>query len=106
MKLSKLMLLLGTFALAVASAASTYSVTLAQPSTIGGTELKAGDYKLQVEGQQATLKSGKNTVQAAVKVETGDQKFATTAVVYASADGKNRIAEIRLGGTNTKVVFN
>jgi hypothetical protein len=106
MKLPKLMLLFGTLTLAVASAASTYHLTLDEPSSVGGTVLKPGDYKLQVDGQQATIKNGKDTVQAAVKVETAEQKFATTSVVYANADGKYRIAEIRLGGTNTKILFN
>jgi hypothetical protein len=106
MNWSKLTLCFGTLALAVASAASTYRVTLFQPSVVGGSELKPGDYKIEVAGDKAVIKTGKNTVEAPVKVETGDEKFGNTAVRYATSDGKARIQEIRLGGTNTKLVFN
>jgi len=106
MNLSKLTLAFGTLALAVASAASSYRVTFFQPSVIGGSELKPGDYKIEVNGDKAVIKAGKNTVEAAVKVETANEKFASTAVRYANGDGKNRIEEIRVGGTTTKLIFN
>lgn len=91
-------------ALAVASA-KTYSVTLFQPSIVGGTELQPGDYKVDVQDSKVVIKSGKTSVESAVKVETGEQKFNATAVRYTNGDGKYRVQEIRLGGTNTKLVF-
>src|SRR5271168_493832 len=106
MSLSRFVLSFGTLALALASAASTYSLTLFQPSMVGNTELKPGDYKLQVDGEKATIKNGKSSVEAAVKIETGDQKFANTVVRYSNGDGKYHVQEIRLGGTKTKLVFN
>lgn len=104
--MKKLFLSLATVALAVASAAgSTHKVTFFEPSFVGGTELKPGEYKVEVTGDKAIIKNGKQTVEAAVKAEDGSEKFNTTSVRYANGDGKFRIQEIRIGGTRTTLVF-
>ena len=91
--------------MAIASARS-YTVNLFQPSMVGTTELKPGEYKLEVNDQKAVIKKGKVQTESPVKVEEGDTKFDTTTVRYVnSADGKVRIQEIRLGGTKTKLIF-
>jgi len=90
-----------TLALAVASAASSYKVTLFQPSVINGSSLKPGEYRIEIQQDKAIIKQGKKTTEAPVKVETADQKFSTTVVRY---NGDN-VQEIRLGGTNTRLVF-
>lgn len=95
-----------TIALAIASAAVHYKVTLFQPSIIAGQELKPGQYKIEVADNKAVVKSGKTVVEADVRVETAGEKYSSTSVRYANADGKFRVQEIRLGGTNTKLVFN
>ena len=41
-----------------------------------------------------------------MKVETADKKFSATSVRYTSGEGRSAIQAIRLGGTNTKLVFN
>jgi hypothetical protein len=92
-------------ALAVASA-KTYAVTLFQPAVVAGTELKAGEYQLDLKVTRAVIKHGRLKVECDVKVETADSKFATTTVRFANGNGKLRIQEIRLGGTNLKLVFN
>jgi hypothetical protein len=68
---------------------------------VKGSELKAGDYKLNVEQGKATFKDGKQTVESTVRVENVDKKYDRTTVRY---NGQS-IAEIRFGGTNTKIVF-
>ena len=105
MSYSKLAVCFGALAMAVASAATNYSVTFFQPSLVGSTELKPGDYKVEVSGDKATIKAGKNAVEAAVKVENGSEKYARTTVRYAVEDGKYRIQQIRLAGTRTTLVF-
>lgn len=105
MTLSKLMLSFGTLALAVASAAASYSVTLTSPSFVAGTELKPGNYKVELDGNKARFKAGKNVVEAAVTVKEGDQRFDTTSLQYGNSDGKYRLEAIRLGGTKTTLVF-
>jgi hypothetical protein len=100
--------LLFTCLLAGMAFASTkwFTVTLFEPATIGGTELKAGDYKFELQDQKILIKHGRETTEAMVKVETGDGKYPSTTVRYANADGKNKVEEIRLGGTNMKLVLN
>jgi hypothetical protein len=90
-------------ALGVAGA-KTYSVTLFQPSVVGGTELAAGDYKLDVEGSKATLKAGKTTATCNVRIEKAAEKSSSTRLRLVAKDGKMHLQEIRLGGTDTKVV--
>lgn len=88
-------------ALAVASAASKYNVTFYQPVMVNGSELKPGDYKLEVNDKTALLKQGNQTAEAPVTVETDGQKFARTSVRL----NGNQVEEIRIGGTTTRIVF-
>jgi hypothetical protein len=104
-KTFKLFALFLSVALMVASAAS-YNVTLFQPSVLAGKELKAGEYKVTMEGDKAIISMGKQKVEAPAKIETADSKYSSTSVRYTTEDGKMKIQEIRLGGTNQKVVFN
>jgi len=106
MKLSKLLLSFGTLALAIASAATSYRFSTFQPSYVGGTELKPGDYKIEVDGDKAMIKAGKQTIQASVKVENGSERFTDTSVQYETTNGKVTVTQIRIGGTHTTLVFN
>ena len=89
-------------ALAFAASANTYRVDLYQPTVVNGTTFKPGEVKVEVKDSQVTIKQGKVSAEANVTVETGANKFYTTSVGY--TDG-NRIQEIRLGGTTTKLLF-
>ena len=101
----KILLSFATLALVTASAASSYRITLFQPSIVGGKELKPGEYKVTVKDNKALIEKGKESVEADVKTETADAKFSSTTVRYRNGDGKYRVQEIRLGGTTTKLVF-
>ena len=100
----KFVLAFAMLGLAVASAAS-YRVTLSQPSMLKGKTLKAGEYRMNVENSKLTMINGKESVEVAVKVQTGDTKFESTAVRYAGTGDKVAIREIRVGGTKTTIVF-
>jgi hypothetical protein len=93
------------FAVAIAVAASGHSVNLSKPAVVGGKEIKAGEYKLELNGDKATLKNGKTTVEADVTVENNGNKFDRTSACCLGEDGKYRLQEIRVGGTDTKVTF-
>src|SRR5579884_3638231 len=94
------------FALAVAFGATCYHVTLEKPAVVAGTELKAGDYKLEFSGSKAVLRNGKATVEADVAVQNAASKFQRTSTCCLSDDGsKYNLEEIRIGGTNTKLTF-
>lgn len=101
----KVLLTFATLALAIASAKS-YRLTLFQPSLISSTELTPGNYKVEVTGDKMTITDGRKSAQANITVENAKEKFASTTVRYSNGDGKYRIQEIRLGGTNMKLVVN
>ena len=94
------------FALASVASAKSFSVKLFQPSIVGGAELLPGEYKLDLTESKVSIRNGKQSAEATVKVETVDQKYGSTVVRYDTADGKSRVQEIHLGGTKTKLVFN
>jgi hypothetical protein len=98
---NKFLLGFASIALAVASAASTYKVTFYQPVEINGTKLKAGDYRVEVNGSTAVIKKGKAMAEAPVKVENASEKYKTDSV---RMEG-DQVAEIRVGGTHTLLVF-
>ncbi len=102
MKLFKLTLSLATLALGVASAASTYSVTIPSDTWAGDTQIKAGSYKVTVAGNQAVFTKGKQTVQVAASVEKSTSKFPDTMLESSGA----KLNAIAFGGTDTKIVFN
>jgi thiamine pyrophosphokinase len=104
--MKKVLIAFATLALAVASAASkTYHVTLSEPATVNGTQLKPGDYKVQVEGDKAILTIGKTVIEAPAKVETSDRKYDSTQVSIEKVNNRSTINEIRVGGTNTRIIF-
>jgi hypothetical protein len=90
--------------MSVASAASSYSATLIKPTTINGTELKAGNCKVEVQGDKVVIKQGKTSVESNVTVENAQQKYVFTSVGY-DADNATQVHDIRLAGTNLKLTF-
>ena len=102
--LKRFVLAFAILGLAVASAEN-YRVTLSQPSKVEGKQLKAGEYRLNVENSKLTIVQGKESVEVPVKVTTGGTKFDTTAIRYVGTGDKVSIKEIRLGGTKTTLVF-
>jgi hypothetical protein len=100
MKFAKL-ICLSTLALGIATAASQYDVTLLDAVSVGKTALKAGDYKLEMQGDKAVFTSGKKTFSVPATLGKSDQPFAST--VFVSQHSK--LKEIDLGGTQDKIVF-
>jgi hypothetical protein len=93
-----LLLGIGLFGLAIASA-KTYTITLSEPYTVGTTQLKAGDYKLLVNGSTATLEDQQGKVQVNGTLVNEAQKFNDTAVVSDQGSGAARLKKIEVGGT-------
>jgi len=101
--------MLKTFALTLAASAfvavaatPSYKVSLLENAIVDGKQVKAGDYKVELNGNTATLKHGKNVIEVPAHEETASNKFATTEIQF---DNKNDLQEIHVGGTNTKIVF-
>ena len=91
-------------AISIASAA-TFKVTLVDASIVKGTDLKAGDYQLNLKDNPITLVHGKKQVEVPAKVENSSEKYVHTRVLYSQVNGKLTIREIQLGGTTTKLTF-
>ncbi len=90
-----------TLGLAAAQAASSTKINLSSNMTVGGTEIKAGEYKVVVDGNTATFKSEKKTFTVPATTETGTEKFRLTMM---EADGTN-LKAIHVGGTDTTIKF-
>jgi hypothetical protein len=88
----------------VVANAKTFTLNLHQPVVVGATELKAGEYKLEIRDQKAVISNGKVDTEVPVKIETAGSKFSSTAVRLAEEGGKMHLTEIRLGGTTTKLI--
>jgi len=101
MTFTKLAFGLTTFALAIASAASTHSVTFTSPVWVGGTQLKAGQYTVEVTADKAVFKMGKTVTESAVTLEKADKKFGMTSSIVSDS----KVKEIDLGGTTSKLIF-
>jgi hypothetical protein len=98
---------LALFTLTVVSA-KTYNITLVNPTKAGAVQLQPGQYKLEVKDGNAIFTDGANsrkTFTTPVKVQEADKKYDDTRVI-SSKDGEfDKINEIDLGGSKTKLGF-
>ena len=97
-------LLVSVMGLAIASAASNFSLNFYQPTVVNGTTLKVGEAKLELHDTKAIVKQGKTSVEANVKVETSNSKYLYTTIGYKDGDN-HQIKDITIAGTTTKLVF-
>ena len=97
---------LAVFTISLAAAKS-LEVSFASPTKAGSVTLKAGDYRLSVDGDKATFMelSSLKTFKTDVKVENSDTKFNNTRVVTSSEGGSTVVKQIEIGGTKMKAIF-
>jgi len=88
------------------ASAESYHFNLAHPSIVQGTEVKAGDHKMDLSDGQLTIQNGKQKLEVPVSVEKADQTFRSSMVLYRQDQGMYSIEEIQVGGTKTRLVFN
>ena len=105
----KKLLAIGVLALSSLTilSAKTYELTLSIPAKAGSVELKPGQYKLKVEGANAVF-TDVNTSKSfttPVKVVPTDKKFDDTKVMTTKNGDSDKIEEIELGGSKTKLDF-
>ena len=101
MKFTKMLFTLSAFAVGIASAASNYNVKLYDSVWIGATQLKPGDYSIEMKGDKAVFKSGKTVVEVPATMGTSDTEYEYNAFV--AVDSK--LHEIDLAGTKSKLLF-
>lgn len=89
------------------ASAKSFDVILGAPAMAGNTELKAGEYKLKVEGNQAIFKDEQSSKSftVPVRIANGDHKFGQTSVETSNQNGMDNIQTIDLAGSNTKLEF-
>jgi hypothetical protein len=100
------LVLLAAVALAVPAFAkpTTTTITIAKSAKIGKADLQAGEYKLMIDGNKATVEKGKNVVaESEGRWEDRDTK-ASYDTVLLGADG--RVKEVRFSGKTKVFVFN
>jgi len=85
--------------------AETYHVTLLKPSVVAGTELKPGEYTVEVNNDKAVISHGKQSVETKVKTETADKKYSSTTIRYEMQGEKYKVQAIGIGGTKTRLVI-
>jgi hypothetical protein len=98
--------ILAVCSLTIVSAKS-YELTLSSVTKVGSVQLKAGQYTLKVNGNNAVFTDVETakSFTTAVKVETTDKKFDTTRVDASKESGTDVVKDIELGGSKTKLEF-
>jgi hypothetical protein len=102
-----LLVLFAGFGLSIASA-KTYQISVPDHTEMAGTQLKAGDYTVRVNGTTATLvgETNQTRFEANGAVQSSEKKFPQTELeLTAGADGFSHVAAIDLGGTTTRLTF-
>jgi hypothetical protein len=89
-------------ALGIATAASSYKVKLESPLFVGSTELKAGDYRVEIQGDKAVFKSGKTIIEVPATIGKAEHNHRMTSVVTEGT----KLQEIDFGGTTESLLFN
>ena len=98
-------------ALAVASlsvaGAKSYEIVLTTPATAGKIELRAGHYRVKVNGAFAEFLNLDNshTTMVPVKVEAAKTRFDNTAVDCKTENGVQQIQSIELQDSNSVLEF-
>jgi hypothetical protein len=95
--------LFATLALGIAGAAAPYEITLLDKFSVGNTELKPGDYKVEILGGKAVFRTegSKKAIEIPATLGKSDQTFASTVFV----SQRSKLKEIDLGGTQDRILF-
>src|SRR4030088_651352 len=101
MRFQRLAFGVATVAFGLPSGASSYKVTLTAPLSIGSTELKAGDYRVEMQGDKAVFKSGKMVIEVPATMGKSDHKYYRTSIVTSGS----KLQEIDFGGTTESILF-
>jgi hypothetical protein len=87
--------------------AKSYGINLVNPTKVGSIQLRPGVYSVKVNGSNAIFTDEKTSqsYQVPVKVETTEKKFDDTRVQSSKDGDVDKIDEIDLGGSKTKLGF-
>ncbi len=87
--------------------AKTYHFTLNSRTTVGQSQLKPGEYSVEVKGSNAVIRNddGSATVTLPVKVQTAKSKFSYTTADTVTEGNSIRLKAIDLGDSDTELDF-
>jgi hypothetical protein len=106
---TKTILLAGVLAILTLSfaAAKTYGITLASPVKAGSLQLKAGDYKLTVDGNKITFLNvkSKQAFTTDGKIENSPKTYDFTRLDTATEGSDTVVKDIEVGGSKIKIDF-
>jgi hypothetical protein len=80
-------------------------LTLNDPYSVGGTVLKAGEYRLLISDAKVTFSIDKKTFDIPAKIETVEKKFDNTEIRCANQAKPPVVESISLGGSKVRLVF-
>lgn len=99
--LKRILLASAVVAASLTAASNSYKVKILSDTTLDGKQVKAGEYKIELDGSNATLRHGKQTLTVPAHTEQAQMKYSNTQVQYVNST----LHEIHIGGTSTKIVF-
>jgi hypothetical protein len=87
----------------------TYTISVSSMAKVGHTEIGPGQYKLRADPgdpkvQFTDVRTG-SQIELEAKVEITEERYDHTSIHFDRSNEVNRIIEIRLGGTKTRVDF-
>jgi hypothetical protein len=105
----KKLLMIGALCVSTLSivSAKSYDIIISTTVKAGTVQLKPGEYRLKVDGGNATFYdvNTDKSFTTPVKVETSDKKFDQTKVDTTKDGDQNKLQDIELGGSNTRLEF-
>ncbi|HTS46902.1 MAG TPA: hypothetical protein VMH05_03100 [Bryobacteraceae bacterium] len=104
MRFAKFGLAFGTLALGLVFAAG-HQMIITSPTWLNGKELTPGDYKLQVQGNNVTIKGHEINMQVPAEIQTSAAKHPYTSFRIDNINGKQQLEEVDVGGTKTTIRF-
>jgi hypothetical protein len=87
--------------------AKSYDIRLSTPTKAGNVELRAGEYRVKVEGSNAVFMNVETAEKftTPVKIENTGKKHDYTAVESTKKDGTENLKAIQLGGSEETLEF-
>lgn len=97
--------LLGALAMTVPAFAKpfTKTISISQNARIGKADVKAGEYRLQIDGNKAVVQKGKDVI--AESEGRWEERSAKSAYDSVLVDPNGQVKEVRFAGQNRVFVF-
>jgi len=95
--------------MAVSAFAASGKITLSQDTTVNGTKLAAGDYKVTYDESgsdvKVTFKQGKNEVTAPATLQQTTQQPSNALIGVSTQNGSRELKSLQLAGKKTALNF-